>query len=358
MKHIILILMFPLFCSIGYSQTQSAEQQIEDLVRQGITFHDKGDFDNAIKFYDKALEIDNNSFLVLSEKAMTLVSLQRYNEAIEHCRKAIEISPNHKLAAFTYVTYGTAHDLLQQPEKSLEVYEKGITLFPNYSMLYFNKAITLTKMNQIDEAILSLKQALYLKPTHPGSHNALARLLEAKNQRIPAILAYCRFLTLELRSQRAEENLGYLQKTMNANVRKKEDNSIQIFVNPKVINDTASAEFKSELDFLTLEMLLSIDAAMDHVNDSVNKTEFSIFLRKIKHLFSVLKAMKSKGSGFYWNYYVPFFIEMHEKNFVEAFAYAAYTSKSTPETSQWIKENQQLIKDYINWSTSYEWPKK
>ncbi len=119
--------------------------------------------------------------------------MQNYDEAIDYCKKAIDKHPFENALKSAYVTYGNALDALKKPDKSIELYDEGIKKFPEFYQLYFNKGITLSSINQIDEAVSCLQRSISLNPKHAGSNNALARLLYSQNKNIPALLAFCRF---------------------------------------------------------------------------------------------------------------------------------------------------------------------
>ena len=61
-----------------------AQSSIDDLVEEGIKYHDKGDYDKAIETYKKALEINPESTLVNYEIALSYFSKGDYKLAIKY----------------------------------------------------------------------------------------------------------------------------------------------------------------------------------------------------------------------------------------------------------------------------------
>ena len=51
-------------------------------------------FDDALKNYDKALEIKPDHFFAYNNKGITLKDLNRYEEALKSYDKAIKINPS------------------------------------------------------------------------------------------------------------------------------------------------------------------------------------------------------------------------------------------------------------------------
>ena len=348
-------MVFPLLCNTVFGQQK---EEAEKLVDEGIAYHDKGDYDGAINKYDKALQLDKDNILALAEKAMTLLSLQKYNEAIENCLRAIEKHQGDKALKSVYVTYGNACDGLKKTDKSLEIYNEGIKLFPDFYQLYFNKGITLSSIKKYDEAIICFQKSASLNPKHASSQNALGRLLNATDKRIPALLAFSRFLVLEPQSKRSKENLGLLQGITKANVEKTGENSINININPATLSDTTADGKAKENSFSSTDLILSMDAALDYDKKNKKKTEVEQFIRKFETVCASLKETQVKNYGFYWDYYVPYFVEMKDKNFIETFAYIAFATSDYPDVEKWLKTHNKDIDNFYEWSSNFTWTTK
>ncbi|MDD1678986.1 MAG: tetratricopeptide repeat protein [Methanomicrobiales archaeon] len=84
--------------------------------------------DDAIPVLDKAIALDPTNVNILGSKANALVQLQRNSEAIPVLEKAISINPNsYRLwAAIGHVYYWNC-----QFEKAVEAYRKALTLNPS-----------------------------------------------------------------------------------------------------------------------------------------------------------------------------------------------------------------------------------
>lgn len=352
MKKTILILMFPLMCNISFGQNKA---DAEKLVDEGVAYHDKGDYDGAIAKYDKALELDKDNLLAMTEKAFSLLSLQKYDEAINYCQKAIATHPGDKGLKTVYVTYGNASDGQKKTDKSIEIYDEGIKQFPNYYQLYFNKGISLSSVKKYDEAILCFQKSVMLNPKHASSHNAIARLSNIDNKRIPSLLAFCRFLSIEPQSNRAKENLSSLQNIMKGNVEETGKKSVTINISPEMLGDTTASGKPKENSFTSTDLILAMDAAMDFDKKNKKKTEVEQFIRKFETVCASLKETKKDNYGFYWDYYVPYFTEMKDKNFLETFAYIAFASSDDPDTAKWLKAHKSETDKFFEWTKSFEW---
>lgn len=355
MKKILFCAVASLIATITWSQDKEGA---EKLVDAGVELHDKGDYNGALAKYDKALELDANNLLALAEKAYTQLSLNQNREAIENCRLAIAKHPGDPDLSNVYVTYGNALDGLNESEEAIRVYEEGIAAFPDNYMLYFNKGIALALVERIDEAKAEFKHAMSYNPKHPGSHNALARLSDMNDKHIPALLAYSRFLVLEPEGGRAEKNLENLRRLMGGGAEKTGKNSVTINISPDALGDTLADGSAAEDNFVTTDLILSMSGAMDFDKKNKKKSEVELFIEKFDIVCSSLKEGQADHTGFFWDYYVPYFVSMKENNQIETFAYIAYVSSGEASVLKWVKANNDKIRDFYAWSNEFEWSEK
>lgn len=293
----------------------------------------------------------------MTEKAFSLLSLKKYDEAILLCKKSIEKYPDDKGLKTVFVTFGNALDGLKKTDKSVEVYDEGIKMFPEYYQLYFNKGVTLSSVKKYDEALISLQNAVTLNPKHASSHNAIARILYTQEKNIPSLFAFCRFLILEPQSDRAKGNLELLQKIVKANVEQTSKNNISISIDPKMLEDTSSNGKVKENNFSSTALILSMTSALDYDKTNAKKTDVEQFIRKFETVCASVEETKKNNYGFYWDYYVPYFIELNKKKLLEPFAYIAFASSNNENVSKWLNSHQSEIDKFYEWSINYNWDK-
>lgn len=341
--------------TLGFGQNLITAQK---LVEEGIEYHDKGDYKTAISKYDDALKLDKDNLYALAEKSLSLFYSGENEKAANICKLALDKHGKTKDQDLQniYVTYGNSLDHLEKKDEAIKIFNKGIKEFPDYYQLYYNKGITLVKdPKTLEEALVCFQEAIIKNPNHASSHNALGRMLKSQDKRIPSILAFCRFLTIEPNSKRASENLDFLNSYINENVSVTGENSITINLDPSKIPDGKGKVSKN--DFSTSDMILSMDVALDHDTSNKNKSDVEKFTRKIETLVATFKESK-KHKGFYWDYYVPYFIEMSDKKFIETFSYIIHTSSNNKETQDWLAKHDKEIQDFFTWSKNFQWKKK
>ena len=109
----------------------------------------KGDRENAIKFYNEAIELNPNLYQAYYNRGLAYSVLRQYERAIQDYSKAIELNPNYFNA---YNNRGNDYSNLKQYEKAIQDYSKAIELNPNYSAAYYNRGRAYEKLGNNSKA--------------------------------------------------------------------------------------------------------------------------------------------------------------------------------------------------------------
>ena len=320
-------------------------------IMEGIQLHDAAKFDEALSKYNEALTLDKNNSFALSEKAMTLAALQKYEEAIETSKLILQLYPNEDNKT-VYVTYGNALDHLGKPDSAIKIYDEGLKKHPKYFHLYFNKGITLYTSKKNEEAIKAFQASTKLNPNHSGSFNALSVLVFSN--RISSILASGRYLVLDNRSARAKGNLDSIISLMKKGVAQNAENKISITIDENIFNNVSNNR-KTENDFSTVDLALSMSAALDYDEANKNKTDIEKFAEKFKIMCEALDSNKKNQRGYFWEFLAPYFIEMKNKNLIEPYSNIIFLSANNADASEYYRLNPGKIEQFYNWSKNYEW---
>jgi tetratricopeptide (TPR) repeat protein len=344
----ILLILFSLFSSFLFGQQKEAA---DNLVSEGVVLQDRGEVDSAMAKFNEALALDKDNLLALSEMAYSYLSIEKYNDAVDYCKRAIKKHPEDHMLKSAYVCYGNALDALGKTGKSIDIYNEGTRLFPEYYQLYYNRGISQNKLNKTKEALMSFQQSVALNPAHASSHNAIGHLL-FNNNNIPSLLAFCRFLILEPNSGRSAGNLSNVKKIMGEHVTKTDENNITIHVSPEML-DSKPGEKKNS--FSSAELMLSLNSALDNDSSNANQTDTEKFIRKFSALCTYLKETEKDNYGFYWEYYVPYFTELNDKGHVTTLAYIIFTASGNAEVAKWLDVHKNETDEFYQWSEGFKW---
>jgi len=77
------------------------ESDVDFMVYKGGQYLKMFNYEEAMTFFDKALELEPNSVEALYQKANALSALEKYNEAIEYYEKVLNIDPENQNAVIS-----------------------------------------------------------------------------------------------------------------------------------------------------------------------------------------------------------------------------------------------------------------
>ena len=324
-----------------------------DQLREAIRLHDQRNYDGAIAGYLEILKENPDDISALYELGFSYFAKGEYQKSLDIANKGSRYKSD--LLSRFYTLMGNDLDHLGQADKAMKVYKEGIKRFPGDVQLHYNLGIAQLGAKNADEAKKSFKNALLAGPDHPSSHLGLSQLYQNENNRIPAILAACRFLVLEPKTSRSAVMLKMIDQTMQSGVKAGSDPG-----NITVIMDTGGKT--DEGDFNAAAAALSLIAVGRHLKDGKdkNKSETRLLIDSLSTTMTILSESMSnkKSSGFAWDYYRPYFCEMADRKFVEPFCYYISQSAQSDEVDRWLTVNFERVRDFLAWSKSYQWAKR
>lgn len=320
------------------------------LIREGIALHDQGQHDGAIAKYLQVLETNPDCTPAIYELCYALFAAGRPADALRHARRGMEYRSD-QLASF-YMTAGNCLDALDDPKEALRAYQAGIKLNPDEGLLYYNRAITRIHQDKLKPAVNDLKHALYRAPRHASSHLALGRIWHQQDNRVPALLALLRFVELEPASNRSGEALQIVTTMLNELVQVAGEGDRQ-----QIQISLRSESPKNEGDFAAWETALAIALAAQTIGDSGKQPVDCQLLGAFNGLFSIMGDLAGKSKGrFVERYYVPYFIQLREKNLVDPWLYHVLQTGNLESVRTWREQNQVKLAYYTEWSHAYPWP--
>ena len=135
----------------------------EEFYKEGINYNNAKKHNEALKSFDKAIELNPNNSLAYIAKGNIKDYLGQYEEAIKDYDKAIELDPNNSV---TYNSRGNAKNYLGKDFEAIKDYDKAIELDPNYSLAYNNRGVSKKNLGQYQEALKDYEKALELDPNN------------------------------------------------------------------------------------------------------------------------------------------------------------------------------------------------
>jgi len=128
----------------------------DDLSNIALSYSQLGFHDQALKHYDKSLQLNPDNKYSLNNKGYTLNLMDKFEEAISLFDKSIELDPNF---AYSYNNRGLAKIKLRQTDEGLQDINRSFELDPTNSYVYINMGIYHFDKGEFDNALQNFVKA-------------------------------------------------------------------------------------------------------------------------------------------------------------------------------------------------------
>ena len=171
----------------------------------GCTFQELGQLDASAKSFEKVIVIEPDYAEAHNNLGIALKDLRQLDASIKSFEKAIAIKPDYVEAHYSL---GTALQELGQLEEAVKSYEAVLVIKPDLAEIHNNLAVILNKLNQKDAALKSLERAVAIKPDYAEAHFNLGDTLRELGQLETAIKSYEKVIAIKPNYADACNNLG------------------------------------------------------------------------------------------------------------------------------------------------------
>ena len=326
-----------------------AADTADQLLREGVALHDRGDYDGAIAKYRAALKIEPDNLQVTYELGFSLYAKGDRGEAEKVLRPAAA-----RTSPFQPALYGMLGNIDDDNGKladAIKDYQEAIRLAPNLRLAHFNLGVAYLRSGKLPEARAALENEAVSNPNHPGTQLMLGKTYARAGFRGPAALAFSRFLFMEPVSKRADDARQELESLFAANVKQESPGHVTITMDPKAS--------KEEGDFSGADLIMpmaQLNAGKPGPDGKVSDLE-----PPIERLATTLKVIaemgnEKKSSGFAINYYLPFVKTLYDRQEIDLYCRIAYSGATLAKNDAWLAQHASDADELRFWANAFSWP--
>ena len=178
---------------------------IEPKINSGNVFMLAGQPQQALTVFQEALH-DHDALPALHvNAAAALTEMERYDEAIEACDRAIALEPGHSRALSAK---GRALLAVGRPSDALIALQDALLRRPDHVEALVYRGLALNQLERLDDALGSFNLALQLADRHPDAHHGRGIVFYRKDLLGDALQEFERAVEIEPRHADAENSRG------------------------------------------------------------------------------------------------------------------------------------------------------
>ena len=184
-------------CCFQLDKTQIKQDDLlmgnSDLFQAALGHHQAGRLPQAESIYRKILQAEPNHAEALHFLGVIAHQAGRDEIAVDLISKAINISPSSQM----YSNLGAAlyaHGKLDEAEVS---YRRALEIKPDFADVHYSLGLTLNRLGKFNDAVVSYRLALEIKPDFAEAHGDLGNALQNLGQLDSAQASYRRALEIK-----------------------------------------------------------------------------------------------------------------------------------------------------------------
>jgi len=154
-------------------------KEAEAFVMRGIKWIAKGDLDNAIYDFNRAIVIDPDFAEAYSNRGMAYRLKGLYDQAISDYNKSLEINPDD---AETYNRRGFSWYKKGDLDRAIGDFNRALKINPQSAVAYFNRGLASHKKGEFDRAIEDCNKVLEINPEHSDAYSIRCLVWLDKNE--------------------------------------------------------------------------------------------------------------------------------------------------------------------------------
>jgi|GEM_PF-5302455 len=163
-------------------------------IGKGNMYSSISEYEKAIECFDKAIQIKPDMFDAWFNKGLEYTRLHKYELALDYLNQAIKINPDIYDA---WNSKGNVYSMLKDFEKSIEFYNKAIVINPENPTAWDNKGVAYGNLQQFDQALECYKKVIELSPSFVNAYYNLACVYSLSGQKQDMLINLKKSISLD-----------------------------------------------------------------------------------------------------------------------------------------------------------------
>lgn len=215
----------------------------EELCKKGFSFSIKGEFKNALNYYQEATEKSPDDSVAWYGLGSCYDGLKQPEKAIAAYKQVIRINPKNP---DSHYHLGRYYLKLERYQEAIQAYNQAISIDPDYIAAHFDLGVVYGEMKAYEKGERAFQQVLRIHPGHVSTHYFMGLIYNRMGRNEDAVRSYQNALIINPNSAMVLYGLGVAYGDMGKQQEETEAFKQAIRIDP----DFAPAHYKMGLYYL------------------------------------------------------------------------------------------------------------
>ncbi len=245
----------------------------------------------------------------------------------------IGLENNKKDESDFYIQKGNSLLSLERYQDALDVYEKALEKYPFNHVLHYNRAKAYQSLENYDAYLASLKKTVSIYPYYAPAHRELGFAAENSGKVTQALMSFVMSILVEPNSDRSNSILAHIDELVTDKFKQDEE--------------AHSFEFEGD-DYSEIDLLIRNYVALQKGYKSKSKAK----LKLVKQLQLMMERLEfnSKDGGYWMNTYVRFYTKLWDEDLFEHFSYYILKASNNYKHQKLVRKKGKKIEKFSNWA--------
>ncbi len=329
-------LLFFLFLLPVFAHAQKDEYvNSGGVIKKAQNLYDSSKYKVALTELNRINRSDTNYVYALYLKALNCEADSQYSPGVKYCREGLALKTQREYEPDLFNTYGNTLDDNKEYDAAIRIFDEGISKYPSYALLYFNKGIVFMHQSKFADAEAWFKKALFINPYMYSAHYQLAYVALLQGKIIPGTLGLMGYLLMNPEGRYSANAIKLLSEISSGN------DEITDLKNKRTVEPGD--------DYETVEEIVMSKIALDKAYKPVITLDDPIS-RQIQVIFEKLDYQEN-DNDFWMQYYYPFFKKVFTSGQFELFINHIFSGANVKSINEYNKRYKKEI-DQMDKETS------
>ena len=197
-----------ILCSISPNTVLSDSSPAEKHYRDATAFHTRGEFEQAIPEYKKAITLNPNSAILYNRLGVAYSELKQYDAALDAYQMALALSP---MTAEPHYNIGLVYLKQGDLSRAVEAFKRAIAIDNKWEDAYIGLGEVYLKQGNLEQAVRAYKQAIRLNSNgNPSATLGLGKVYTKQGRLDDAITAIEKAIEIQIDNTEAHYQLAQI----------------------------------------------------------------------------------------------------------------------------------------------------